>query len=84
MATPEKQKWVAKLLGFDYEIWYQLGRKHFIADALFRKQGSLILHHISFPQIHLWDEIKQAAKTDSYIQSKNQLAIDKPKGPYIS
>ena len=49
IATPEQQKWVAKLLGYDYKIKYRPGRENFVADALSRKQGSPILHGISFP-----------------------------------
>jgi hypothetical protein len=37
IATLEQQKWVAKLLGYDYEITYCLGRENFIADALSHK-----------------------------------------------
>jgi hypothetical protein len=46
IATLEQQKWVAKLLGYDYEITCCLGRENFIVNALSRKQSSLILHHI--------------------------------------
>ena len=34
IATPEQQKWVAKLLGYDYEIIYRSGRENSAADAL--------------------------------------------------
>ena len=36
IGTPEKQCWVAKLLGYDYEILYRLGRENSVADALSR------------------------------------------------
>jgi hypothetical protein len=37
VATLEQQKWVAKLLGYNYEIPYCPGRENFIADALSHK-----------------------------------------------
>ena len=83
IATPEQQKWVAKLLGYDYKIKYRSGRENCAADALSRKQGSPILHGISFPQVSLWEEIKEAAKEDQYIQSKSSAAIEQSGGSYI-
>jgi len=69
ITTPEQQKWVAKLLGYDYEIIYRSGRENAAADALSCKQGSPVLHHLLVSQVTLWEEIKQAATTDLYIQS---------------
>jgi hypothetical protein len=69
ITTPEQQKWVAKLLGYNYEITYRPGRENAAADALSRKQGSPVLHHLLVSQVTLWEEIKQATKTDLYIQS---------------
>lgn len=36
MGTLEQQKWIAKLLGYEYEILYKLERENNIADALSR------------------------------------------------
>ena len=49
IATPEQQEWVAKLLGYDYEIKYKPSRENSVAYALSRKQGSPIRHNIFFP-----------------------------------
>ena len=35
-ATPEQQKWLAKLMGYEYEILYRPGRDNTAADALSR------------------------------------------------
>ena len=32
--SPEQQKWVTKLLGFDYEITYKRWKENVVADAL--------------------------------------------------
>ncbi|KAA8524548.1 hypothetical protein F0562_010971 [Nyssa sinensis] len=82
MATPEQQKWVAKLLGYDYEILYHPGRENSTADALSRKPGSSILYQIFLPQISLWEDIKEAAKEDPYIQSMGRVALEQPGGSY--
>jgi hypothetical protein len=44
ISSPEKQKWVTKLFGYDYEIIYKKGKDNVVADALSQKyeeEGSL-------------------------------------------
>jgi hypothetical protein len=43
-SSPEQQKWVTKLFGYDYEIIYKKGKENVVVDALSRKyedEGSL-------------------------------------------
>ena len=82
VATPEQQKWVAKLMGYDYEIVYKPGRDNSAADSLSRKPGSPTLHHMFTPQVHLWDEIREASKGDPYITQVGCEAATKPEGPF--
>ena len=37
MHLEEKQKWVTKMLGCDFEIIYKKGKQNMVADALSRK-----------------------------------------------
>jgi hypothetical protein len=44
LSSPEKQKWVTKIFGYDYEIIYNKGKDNVVFDALSRKyeaEGSL-------------------------------------------
>jgi hypothetical protein len=44
ISSPEQQKWVTKLFGYDYEIIYKKGKDNVVVDALSRKyedEGSL-------------------------------------------
>ena len=37
----DKQKWIVKLMGYDYEIEYRPGRENVAVDALSRLHGEL-------------------------------------------
>lgn len=37
LITLVKQKWVSKMLGFDYNIQYKKGKENLVADALLQK-----------------------------------------------
>jgi hypothetical protein len=44
ISSPRQQKWVTKLLGYDYEIIYKKGKENVVVDALSQKyeyKGSL-------------------------------------------
>ncbi|KAF5468388.1 hypothetical protein F2P56_012540, partial [Juglans regia] len=82
LATPEQQKWVAKLLGYEYEITYCPGRENSAADALSRKPNSPVLNHIHLPTVTIWDEIRKAYEGDPYIQAITQVTKSQNEGPY--
>jgi hypothetical protein len=51
ISSPEQQKWVTNLFGYDYEIIYRKGKENVVADALSHKyeyEGSLFL----FPSLY--------------------------------
>jgi hypothetical protein len=37
LSSKEQQKWVTKILGYDFEIIYKKEKKNVVADALSRK-----------------------------------------------
>ena len=37
ISLEEQQKWVTKILGYDFEIIYKKGKLNFVVDALSRK-----------------------------------------------
>lgn len=47
ITTPSQQKWLMKLLGYDYTISYKKGKDNVVADALSRKQEPIHLFDIS-------------------------------------
>ena len=82
ITTPEQQKWVAKLLGYDYKIIYQLGCENSVVNVLSRKQGNPIIHHIFFPRVSLWEEIKKTSKKEQFIQLMGRVATEQSNGSY--
>jgi len=82
ITTPEQQKWVSKLLGYDYEIVYKAGKENSAADALSRMTGSPCLSHLSVPQIHVWDQLKVEAVSHPYMKKIGKLATENPDSPY--
>ena len=84
ITTPEQQKWVAKLLGYDYEIQYRPGRENSAADALSRRPASPTLHNLFVPQLAIWEEIKHAATTDDYMAVVSNLVQTQPEGPFTA
>lgn len=83
VATLEQQKWMAKLMGYDYEIVYRPGRENAAADVLSRWPDSPILFHVFVPQVAIWEEIRRAANQDEYMQKVTTAAQAQASGPYI-
>ncbi|KAK9058307.1 hypothetical protein SSX86_023148 [Deinandra increscens subsp. villosa] len=55
--TPEQQKWLTKLMGYDFEIHYKPGKENMVADALSRVNQPA-LHALSVPQATWIKEIR--------------------------
>lgn len=81
--TPEQQKWVSKLLGYDYEIRYKSGKENVAADALSRIAGSPSLDALFSPQTSLWDSLRAAVTTHPYMIQIGKLATSNMGKPYL-
>lgn len=80
--TPEQQKWMGKLVGYDYEITYKPGTANAAADALSRRPDSPCLNATSIHRSDLWNDLRAAATTDSFLQQIGKLADAAPGKPY--
>jgi hypothetical protein len=78
LSSEEQQKWVTKILGYDFEILYKKGKKNVVADALSRKDEDVeaFLYAISIIQpdwiIEARDEWKNDEKVWTLIQRLQQ------------
>ena len=71
---------MAKLLGYDYEIIFRSGRENSTADALSRRQESPLLAALHFSEVDIWKQIREASKSDSYVQLLGKKVGDPPHG----
>ncbi|CAA0836351.1 Uncharacterized mitochondrial protein AtMg00850, partial [Striga hermonthica] len=72
IVTPEQQKFVSKLMGFDFEIIYRPGRQNAVADALSRRTDVPELSAITGPTWAIWEEIRKAQVEDTHCQELRQ------------
>lgn len=80
--TPFQQKWITKLLGFDYEIQYKKGCDNQAADALSRvhydvdhSAHSSVLNAISYPYSSWLDDLRRHVEKDTWIIAKSQQVL---------
>ena len=67
--SEEKQKWVTKMLGYDFEIIYKKGKQNVVADALSRKDEDVeaLLCTISIIQRDWINEAREEWKNDEEV-----------------
>ena len=68
VTTPEQQKWVYKLLGYEYDIKYRPDKENSAADFLSREGGGSIIHAISRPEFVIWEELKKESRESPWVQ----------------
>eukprot|EP00253_Pinus_taeda_P020808 PITA_20808 len=69
LSSEEQQKWVTKMLGYDFEIIYKKGKKNVVADALSIKDEDVeaLLYAISIIQPDWIKEAREKWKNDGEI-----------------
>lgn len=82
ITMPEQQQWLAKLIGYDYEIQYRPGRENAAADALSRRLDSPTINNLFVQQVSIWEEIKITAHEDDYMKRLKFMAQSPDTGPY--
>ncbi|CAL5348860.1 unnamed protein product [Camellia sinensis] len=72
VGIPFQQKWITKLLGYDFEIIYRCGKENMAADALSRREDTTnnpaTLYAITFVSTNWLAEIKQSWISDPVVQ----------------
>ena len=69
LSSEEQQKWVTKMLGYDFEIIYKKGKQNVVADALSRKDEDVeaFLCAISIIQPDWINEAMEEWKNDKEV-----------------
>lgn len=80
--TLGQQKWMAKLVGYDYEIVYKPGKANSAADALSRVPDSPILIAVAVPQASIWADMCSLVSTDPYFLRIGAVATANLGHPY--
>ena len=76
ISSEEQQKWVTKMLGYDFEIIYKKGNLNVVADALSRKNEEVeaLLCAISIIQPDWITEARYEWKKDEEVWTHSKVA----------
>ncbi|CAA0826979.1 Unknown protein [Striga hermonthica] len=67
--TSPQQRWLSKLMGFDFTVEYRAGRENVVADALSRQyENFVVLAAVSTPQLDYLEDIKAAINSSIALQ----------------
>ncbi|KAL0534373.1 hypothetical protein IC582_028663 [Cucumis melo] len=72
VVQPQYQKWVAKLLGYSFEVFYKPGLENKAADALSRKSPEVQLCGVSAPILVDLKIIKEEVEKDEKLQESSK------------
>lgn len=73
ITTPAQQKWLLKLVGYDYKINYRAGKNNTVPDALSRQAELLVTTGISTPLCSFVQEVQQACLGDQEAMRVTEL-----------
>ena len=68
ISTPDQQNWVAKLLGYNFEICYRPSKENQAVDALSRREEGAYNSLVSFPTWEEGYQLLQEANQDPVLQ----------------
>ncbi|CAJ2662268.1 unnamed protein product [Trifolium pratense] len=71
----DQQKWIAKLLGFDFDIKYKPGKENNVADALSRQMQ---YNTITTVQCEAWDGLEEEVQQDEKLRGLIQALVGDP------
>lgn len=75
---PQYQRWVTKLMGYDFDIEYKPGKFNKVANALSRQGPVVELTHFSTPAIIDAETIEREVENDEALQ---QIVLDLERDP---
>lgn len=88
--TPEQQKYLKSLLGYDFNIIYRPGKSNVVADALSRRDEETVetppeLNIVSFPMSSILNKIREAGDIDDeYRRLRASILTDDNHNPNFS
>lgn len=83
ITTAAQEKWLVKLMGFDFTIEYKKGKDNLVADALSRRHESLGVDAISTPVPSWLEPIKEEVQGNSILQEMvKKCQQDEVVGPW--
>jgi hypothetical protein len=71
----DQQKWIAKLIGFDFEVKYKPGKDNSAADALSRQMQ---YSTITMVQCEVWEGLEEEIQNDEKLKAIVQALIGDP------
>ena len=80
LSSEEKQKWVTKMLGYDFEIIYKKGKLNFVTNALSRNNEDVeaLFCDISNIQPDWTTEAREEWKNDEEVWTRIQKLQEDP------